>query len=78
MLETEFDMKGINREMDVFKSKEAQWTLLATRINQTSELMSKAIRGLKGADDTNTLLGNVEKMTKLSSEAADEFVYHSN
>jgi len=78
LAETEFELKDINKELDVFKSKEAHWTLIATRINQTSELISKFVKGLDSAVDTNTLLGNVERMTELQGEAADKFVYNSN
>jgi hypothetical protein len=76
--ETEFEMKDINREMDVFKGKREHWSNVATGINQASELLTKFTDGLGATAQTNKLRTDIQRMTDLSGEALDELVYKSS
>ena len=67
--ETEADLKDINAQIDAFAKRKESWTAVATRINQTSEIISKVSDSLSFATEIKQLENNLRRMTGLSGDA---------
>lgn len=75
--ESKKTVKSFNDELGNLTKAKTNWTELATRINQTSEVLSKISGSFDFAVQTKKLTTNVQRMTDLSGDALDGFVKKS-
>lgn len=70
--ETEEDLKDINEQLDGFKKRETNWTMLATGANQLSEIIGKVVDSMDFSVVYRNLRVEIQRMTDLTDEALDK------